>query len=402
VNKTLDEKLAEIHADPNSRAFIIADAKDADMAYGIAAPGRSPETHADEARFRSLAEYRESIRRIVAQGLVDIMLMSASTNEILTIRERIFDDSAVTPAVRANDTTDIHVARGSAHPKQPALPFRTATIDHIQCGLSECSPEQRGIGANLGLYSVTFNNDARLDRETLEAYKDFRVEAERKGFRHFLEVFDPNAPANPVAPELLGGFINDLVVRTLAGVTEAGRPLFLKMVYHGPKFMEELVRYDPHLIPGVLGGSAGTTYDAFKLLAEAQKYGARAALFGRKINNAEDQLTFVQFLRLIADGEISPEEAVKAYHGVLQGLGIRPHRPLARDMQLTGNITSYAGSASTVSIPPARPARPQAAEVPAEQTNSYPTTAQGLPDFARMNPAQRLAYHRARLDRMFE
>ena len=41
------------------------------------------------------------------------------------------------------------------------------------------------------------------------------------------------------------------------------------MVYHGPKAMEELVHYDPHLIVGILGGSAGTTYDAFKLLAEA-------------------------------------------------------------------------------------------------------------------------------------
>ena len=82
--------------------------------------------------------------------------------------------------------------------------------------------------------------------------------------------------------------------------------------------MEELVAYDPHLVVGILGGGAGTTYDAFKLLAEAQKYGARVALFGRKINNAECQLAFVQFLRLIVDGEIAPEEAVRAYHGVLR------------------------------------------------------------------------------------
>ena len=73
----------------------------------------------------------------------------------------------------------------------------------------------------------------------------------------------------------------------------------MKIVYHGPKAMEELVRYDPHLVVGVLGGAAGTTYDAFKLLGEAKKYGARAALFGRKINNAENQLAFIEFLRLI-------------------------------------------------------------------------------------------------------
>src|SRR6202023_3866102 len=122
--------------------------------------------------------------------------------------------------------------------------------------------------------------------------------------------------------------ITDVIARPLGAVTAKGRPLFLKMVYHGPRAMEELVRYDPHLVVGILGGSAGTTYDAFKLLSEAKKYGARVALFGRKINNAENQLAFIHFLRLIADGEIGPEEAVKAYHGVLQQLGIKPHRTL--------------------------------------------------------------------------
>src|SRR5207302_3220782 len=116
--------------------------------------------------------------------------------------------------------------------------------------------------------------------------------------------------------------------------------------------LEELIRYDPHLVVGILGGSAGTTYDAFKLLSEAKKYGARVALFGRKINNAENQLAFIRFLRLIADGEISAEEAVKAYHGVLQGLGIRPWRALKDDMVLQTNVMSYDGGGAVVSILP--------------------------------------------------
>ena len=37
--KSLDAKLAEIKANPSSKAFIIADAKDADMAFGVRAPG---------------------------------------------------------------------------------------------------------------------------------------------------------------------------------------------------------------------------------------------------------------------------------------------------------------------------------------------------------------------------
>src|ERR1700752_3160494 len=110
VEKSLDRKLARIHADPHGcKDFILADAKDADMALSIGAPGRSPEAHGGELRYRSLAEYRTAIAQIVAQGLVDIMLMSASTSEVLTIYKRLFADSPVTPAARANDTTDIHV-----------------------------------------------------------------------------------------------------------------------------------------------------------------------------------------------------------------------------------------------------------------------------------------------------
>ena len=104
--KSLDQKLADIHADPSgSKAFILADAKDADMAFGIASPGKSPEHHAQEGKFRSLKEYRQCIRDVVEQGLVDIMLMSAHTNGILTIEERLFDNSHVTPAARARSTT---------------------------------------------------------------------------------------------------------------------------------------------------------------------------------------------------------------------------------------------------------------------------------------------------------
>src|SRR5207302_7731613 len=102
VEKSLDRKLARIHADPHGcKDFILADAKDADMALAIGAPGRSPEAHSGELHYRSLAEFRDLIEQIVAQGLVDIMLLSASTSEVLTLHKRVFDASPVTPAARA-------------------------------------------------------------------------------------------------------------------------------------------------------------------------------------------------------------------------------------------------------------------------------------------------------------
>src|SRR5437588_2977414 len=110
IKKALDIKLARIQADPHGcKDFILADAKDADMALAIGAPGRSPEAHAGELRYRSLAEFRDVIVQIVEQQLIDIMLLSASTSEVLTIQRRLFDNSPVTPAARANDTTDIHI-----------------------------------------------------------------------------------------------------------------------------------------------------------------------------------------------------------------------------------------------------------------------------------------------------
>jgi hypothetical protein len=185
---------------------------------------------------------------------------------------------------------------------------------------------------DLGLFSITLNNDTLLDRETLQAYRDFRIEARDAGFRHFLEVFVPNA-APDMRPADVPQFVNDSIARLLAGIGAGSRPLFLKMPYFGPAAMEQLVSYDSSLVVGILGGSAGTTFDAFHMLWEAKKYGARAALFGRKINNAEHQLTFVKHLRLLADGHREPTEAVKSYHSEIEKLGIKPLRSLADDLK---------------------------------------------------------------------
>ena len=69
MQKSLDRKLAAIHADPSGcREFIIADAKDADMAFGIGSAGRSPEAHPGEVhlcvgvvRYDSLGRARKGV-----------------------------------------------------------------------------------------------------------------------------------------------------------------------------------------------------------------------------------------------------------------------------------------------------------------------------------------------------
>jgi hypothetical protein len=340
MKKSLDEKLVRIAADPGCRDFILADAKDADMAYGIAAPGLVGESLRDSherpgrspRHYRTIQEFRDQIRQIVEQRLVDIMLMSVSTSDVLAVRERIFDKSPITPAVRANDTTDIWLAGSqAAYGSQPSLPFRTAILDDVMDLGDTPVFGMNTAQVNLGLYSLTLNNDATLDRVSLEAYRAFREEARERDFRHFLEVFVPNAPVKPVVD--VPRFVNDSIVRLLAGAGTSTRPLFLKIPYFGPAALEQLVNYDSSLVVGILGGSAGTTFDAFNMLWEARKYGARAALFGRKINSAEHQLAFVKQLRALADGEVEPRDAVRAYHDELTRLGLKPNRVLADDLE---------------------------------------------------------------------
>jgi hypothetical protein len=331
--KRLDEKLCAVRQGAYTPdAFILADAKDADMAWGAAAAGPVPAHDGGAAgrardaappgrRFRTRADFLAAMRAIVRQGVMDVLLASASSGERLA-REGLFEGGEVTLAIRANDTTDIWMPRAAAYRNEPSRPFRSVHLEQVR---PFC---------DLGLYSVTFNNRLDADLATLEAYAGFRAEAARLGFRHFLEVFNPNAPAG-LAHEDLPAFVNDSIARALAGVTEAERPLFLKVAYNGPRALEELAAWDPSLVVGVLGGAAGTTRDTFELLSQAERHGARVALFGRKINLAEAPLELTALMRPVLRRELSPAEAVRAYHGALAERGVRPARALADDLVIT-------------------------------------------------------------------
>ena len=70
-------------------------------------------------------------------------------------------------------------------------------------------------------------------------------------------------------------------------------------------------------------------------IAQAAKYGARVALFGRKINLAEDSIALVTLMRAVVEGAVKPDEAVRAYHDGLAKNKLTPDRPIAEDMQIT-------------------------------------------------------------------
>jgi len=330
----LDTKLANIRNGRYQRSdFMIADAKDGDMGPSIWSCGPHRAADGSWSRYRTRAEFLDQIKAIVAQDIVDIMLVSASNLELLT-EDGTFANSHVKPAIRANDTSDIWVVRGGTYNRQPSRPFRSASLTRVLNGGLTADKKATVKLTDLGLYSITFNNDLDADLRSLEAFRDFREDAASVGFKYFLEVFNPNV-ATGIAPDAVPTYVNDCIARCLAGVVKADRPQFLKIAYGGPKALEELATYDPGLVVGVLGGAAGTTRDCFELLAQAERHGAKLALFGRKINLAESPLDMVATMRQVVDGDLSPPEAVKAYHGTLKKKKIQPTRPLADDSEVT-------------------------------------------------------------------
>jgi hypothetical protein len=324
----LDDKLARIRAGAYNRTdFIIADAKDPDMGPGLHAVGPARQKDGSTARFNTREEFLDSIEAILRQDIVDIMLTSVSNLEKLAKRNA-FAGTGVKPAIRANDTTDIWRHRGAFYHNAPSRPFRSSTLAHVR-PLTD-----------LGLYSITFTNDIAADIASLEAFKEFRADAAAHGLSYFLEVFNPNVERG-LSPETMPQFVNDAIVRCLAGLTEAERPRFLKIAYNGPKSLEELASFDPGLVVGVLGGGAGTTRDCFELIHKAQKHGARVALFGRKINLAESPLDIVRLMRAVSDGALTSLEAVEDYHEALRRKCLAPVRDLERDSQITDPVLKH-------------------------------------------------------------
>jgi len=322
--KSLDIKLNNIRSSNDKISdFIIADAKDADMAAGIRATGfiREPNGKLTD-RTAPYIHYLQKIEEMTNSTLVDVMLMSMTSVERLSKKE-IFKASAVTPAIRLNDTSCIWgLLRHGEYNKEKSRPFATTQLRHAINYV------------DLGLYSITFNKDVDSDIKMLNLYRAFRDEAEKIGMRHFLEVF--NSAVIKLSTKEMGEYVNDCILKTLAGQINKEKPLFLKIQYNGPKAMEELASYDPgNLIIGILGGGKGTSRDTFELLKQAYKYGARVALFGKKINLSENQIITVQTMRKVITENLKSDDAVKLYHNELIKNNIKPDKDIDQDIELT-------------------------------------------------------------------
>ncbi len=325
--KRLETKLANILAGRYRPSdFIIADAKDADVGFATSAPGPVLGSKGQPTgRLKTLGDYLNQIRTIVKAELADVMLLSISSFDRLH-KEGLFQNTGTMPALRFNDTTDIWNNRHAEYLNKPSRPFRAVRLERA-----------KQVGAELGLYSMTFNNDIDRDIATLAAYRNFRAEAAELELDHFLEVFNPNI-ATGFSTDETGAFVNDCIVRTLACLSMAERPRFLKIQYNGARALEELAAYDDRVVVGILGGSSGTTADTFNLIRLSEKHGARVALFGRKINLSESPLDILFLMRQVVERNLTPSEAVKEYHNALNKKGLAPKRDIEDDLLVTDPV----------------------------------------------------------------
>ena len=260
--KSLDTKLAAIKAGRSARATLslptprtptwrLACARPARAAIWRArgASGRafSPEVWTrEEFGYRNLPEFLDIIREVVQPGLgrhhAHVGLCQRTIDHQGRTCSKIPPSrpprAPTTPRMSGPCATAVTPANRRSRSVPP--PLTTSNAARSSATATDEIP-----GANLGLYSMTFVNDLEQDREALLCVsRNFarRPSAKSSGIS---SKSSTRTSTSGIPPEKLGEFINDKIIRTLAGVPEAGRPIFLKIVYHGPRAMEELAQYDP-------------------------------------------------------------------------------------------------------------------------------------------------------------
>jgi hypothetical protein len=268
---------------------------------------RRPDRAADGSttRFRTRAEFLDSIEaKIVKQDIVDIMLTSASNLEQLVKRGAFAARRQTGDPRQRHDRHLAHRGATITKHRRRAVPHRLAVA--VRHGSPNPQIGGRVALTDLGLYSITFTNVTSTPTSPRWRRSASSAPTPPNDFANISSKCSTRTCRGPLGrghAALRQRFDR----RCLAGLTEAERPRFLKIAYNGPRALDELASFDPGLVVGVLGGGAGTTRDCFELIHQAEKYGARVALFGRKINLAESPLDIVRFMRAVADGDVSPK-----------------------------------------------------------------------------------------------
>lgn len=391
MQKSLQRKWLALHAKPSRPdIFVLGDAKESDLALRGLPPAIARSLERPDANFpySSREAWLDQLRELLEDSLLDMILVSPELAREVAGKGGIFDHSPVSAAVRSVP----------GHWMPPPAAVESGPVD----------------GGPLPVFGVGYCRDRAIDARELDQYENFRRRAGAARTRHLLELY-PSCGCDGGPPKRVDDVLADRLLHSILEVSPTARPAMIHAPYYGPRLMEQIVACLPGIPVGIVGGAAGTTFDAFSLLVEAARHGARGALFGRRIAAAEHQPSFVRFLDYLSKGEVSPVEAVHAYHGVLQALGIRPFRDLAEDLLPTSQLHrgDEASNASVIvpeflfdapsraPAPPREPAQRSSPGSPGPTSSSPRPRPEPEPDFARMSPQEKLDYNQRRRDSIF-
>ncbi len=294
--------------------FLMVVAHDPDMGGGIEAYGTT-----GNGTLRSRQDFLENLVLPVLQERldeypsgetygVDPYIECSADAVLVSLRNASwlkFRNPKLTEIVfRANNTTDVWQSREGNYAGLPAKPHAVVDLEAA-----------KNLGLEVCLFSVTLCGDLEPDMSMIEAYADFCRKARKLGLKHILEIFNPGlGPVSWLNAATKGEFINDSIVRLVASQECDYGPILLKIPFNTRESMAELTSFDTDLNVGIMGGSSGTSMDAFELANQAAECGARAAFFGRRIKNAVLPLEMSRLIREVGRGTMSPKLAVDEYH----------------------------------------------------------------------------------------
>ena len=274
----------------------------------------SPKPH-----YRTHPEFLQLQKELVQDGTIDGLLMTPSDAEILAVEEHLFDNTDVTPIVRMNSETTIWNPRYGDYRNQHSYPFQTVFPDDMKSYCESLVSPALDCHVQLGLYSITLNNDVQADQRMLESYIQFaHIVGEISGFDHILEVFLPNVRLVGFDDDKRGMYVADSIVRTMSYLRKHQRPCFLKTAFTAPKVWKEFTDFDPSLIIGALGGPRQNTRYTLQLANDVAQNGGRAILFGRAIFQEESPVAIVHALRQVLNQQSSVDEAHAEYQRALR------------------------------------------------------------------------------------
>ena len=164
---------------------------------------------------------------------------------------------------------------------------------------------------NLGLYSITLNNDPIADERMLHAYIQFaHIVGEIEGFDHLLEVFLPNIKLPGMDEEKRGMYVADSIVRTMSYLRKHQRPRFIKTAYTTADVWTELCQFGYDVSDRcALGGPRQNARSTFALAHNV----ARQRLDARSYSDAPSS---VKMIRLALCNACAVSLTVRKMHRV--------------------------------------------------------------------------------------